>query len=51
MQKYFVSVGGLDTLAKVLINLMHDSCMSHSSTKLAVVVTKTLDACIANDCE
>ncbi|KAM9626091.1 telomere repeats-binding bouquet formation protein 1 isoform 10-T15 [Morphnus guianensis] len=49
VQKYFVSVGGLDTLAKVLINLMHDSCMSHSRTKLAVVVTKTLDACIAND--
>ncbi|NXW84662.1 TERB1 protein, partial [Alopecoenas beccarii] len=49
VQKYFVSVGGLDTLAKVLIKLMHDSCMSHSSIKLAVVVTKTLDACIAND--
>ncbi|NXN75247.1 TERB1 protein, partial [Himantopus himantopus] len=49
VQKYFVSVGGLDTLAKVLIKLMHDSCTSHSSTKLAVVVTKTLDACIAND--
>ncbi|KAF1648715.1 Telomere repeats-binding bouquet formation protein 1, partial [Aptenodytes patagonicus] len=49
VQKYFVSVGGLDTLAQVLIKLMHDSCMSHSSTKLAVVVTKTLDACIAND--
>ncbi|NXX56056.1 TERB1 protein, partial [Scopus umbretta] len=49
VQKYFVSVGGLDTLAKVLIKLMHDSCMSHSITKLAVVVTKTLDACIANN--
>ncbi|NWW46569.1 TERB1 protein, partial [Pedionomus torquatus] len=49
VQKYFVSVGGLDTLAKVLIKLTHDSCMSHSSTKLAIVVTKTLDACIAND--
>ncbi|XP_028940654.1 telomere repeats-binding bouquet formation protein 1, partial [Antrostomus carolinensis] len=49
VQKYFVSVGGLDTLAKVLVKLMHDSCMSHSNTKLAVVVTKTLDACIAND--
>ncbi|NXL06575.1 TERB1 protein, partial [Mesembrinibis cayennensis] len=49
VQKYFVSVGGLDTLAKVLIKLMRDSCMNHSSTKLAVVVTKTLDACIAND--
>ncbi|KFV13848.1 Coiled-coil domain-containing protein 79, partial [Tauraco erythrolophus] len=49
VQKYFVSVGGLDILAKVLIKLTHDSCMSQSSTKLAVVVTKTLDACIAND--
>ncbi|NWT40122.1 TERB1 protein, partial [Chroicocephalus maculipennis] len=37
VQKYFVSVGGLDTLAKVLIKLMHDSCMSHSSTKLAFI--------------
>ncbi|KFQ43256.1 Coiled-coil domain-containing protein 79, partial [Nestor notabilis] len=49
VQKYFVSVGGLDTLARVLTRLMHDSSMSHSSTKLAIVVTKTLDACIAND--
>ncbi|NXG51970.1 TERB1 protein, partial [Psilopogon haemacephalus] len=49
VQQYFVSVGGLDTLAKVLGRLMHHSCMSHSSTKLAVVITKTLDACIAND--
>ncbi|NXA35061.1 TERB1 protein, partial [Eudromia elegans] len=49
VQKYFASVRGLDTLAKVLTRLLHDSCESHSSTKLAVVVTKTLDACIAND--
>ncbi|NWV74285.1 TERB1 protein, partial [Dasyornis broadbenti] len=49
VQKYFVSIGGLDTLAKVLLELTHDSCLSHSSTKLAVVVTKTLDACIANN--
>ncbi|NWW96313.1 TERB1 protein, partial [Rhynochetos jubatus] len=49
VQKYFASVGGLDTLAKVLIKLTHDSCMSHASTQLAVVVTKTLDACIATD--
>ncbi|NXA76055.1 TERB1 protein, partial [Thryothorus ludovicianus] len=49
VQKYFVSIGGLDTLAKVLLELMYDSCLSHSSTKLAVVVTKTLDACIANN--
>ncbi|NXM98817.1 TERB1 protein, partial [Sylvia borin] len=49
VQKYFVSIGGLDTLAKVLLELMHDSCSSPSSMKLAVVVTKTLDACIANN--
>ncbi|RMC08905.1 hypothetical protein DUI87_13899 [Hirundo rustica rustica] len=49
VQKYFVSIGGLDTLAKVLLELMHDSCLSDSSMKLAVVVTKTLDACIANN--
>nr|XP_030138190.3 telomere repeats-binding bouquet formation protein 1 isoform X2 [Taeniopygia guttata] len=49
VQKYFASIGGLDTLAKVLLELMHDSCLSHSSMKLAVVVTKTLDACIANN--
>ncbi|NXG15333.1 TERB1 protein, partial [Grallaria varia] len=49
VQKYFVSIGGLDTLAKVLLELLHDSCLSLSGTKLAVVVTKTLDACIANN--
>ncbi|XP_062356196.1 telomere repeats-binding bouquet formation protein 1 [Cinclus cinclus] len=49
VQKYFVSIGGLDTLAKVLLELMHDACFSLSSMKLAVVVTKTLDACIANN--
>ncbi|NWV00624.1 TERB1 protein, partial [Upupa epops] len=47
VQKYFASVGGLDTLAKVLAKLMSDS--SDSRVKMAVVVTKTLDACIAND--
>ncbi|NXM67429.1 TERB1 protein, partial [Serilophus lunatus] len=49
VQKYFVSIGGLDILAKVLLELLHDSCLSPSGTKLAVVVTKTLDACIANN--
>ncbi|NXA45622.1 TERB1 protein, partial [Nothocercus julius] len=49
VQKYFASVRGLDTLAKVLTKLLRNSYGSHSSTKLAVVVTKTLDACIAND--
>uniref|UniRef100_A0A8C2TVG7 Telomere repeat binding bouquet formation protein 1 n=1 Tax=Coturnix japonica TaxID=93934 RepID=A0A8C2TVG7_COTJA len=50
VQKYFVSVGGLDTLAQVLVKLVHnDSCLSPSSAKLAIVITKTLDACIANN--
>ncbi|KAM8983998.1 telomere repeats-binding bouquet formation protein 1 [Ara ararauna] len=49
VQKYFVSVGGLDTLARALTRLTHDSSVSHSSIKLAIAVTNTLDACIAND--
>ncbi|XP_071423971.1 telomere repeats-binding bouquet formation protein 1 [Pithys albifrons albifrons] len=49
VQKYFVSIGGLDTLARVLLEIMHNPCLSQSGTKLAVVVTKTLDACIANN--
>ncbi|CAM4649245.1 unnamed protein product [Caretta caretta] len=49
IQEYFVSVGGLDILAEVLIKLVRDSSRSYSSAKLAVVVTKTLDACIADN--
>ncbi|XP_043382327.1 telomere repeats-binding bouquet formation protein 1 [Chelonia mydas] len=49
VQEYFVSVGGLDILAEVLIKLVRDSSKSYSSAKLAVVVTKTLDACIADN--
>ncbi|XP_043351246.1 telomere repeats-binding bouquet formation protein 1 [Dermochelys coriacea] len=49
VQEYFVSVGGLDILAEVLIKLVRDSSRSYSSAKLAVVVTKTLDACIADN--
>ncbi|CAM5151087.1 unnamed protein product [Eretmochelys imbricata] len=49
IQEYFVSVGGLDVLAEVLIKLVRDSSGSYSSAKLAVVVTKTLDACIADN--
>ncbi|XP_067396048.1 telomere repeats-binding bouquet formation protein 1 [Emydura macquarii macquarii] len=49
VQEYFVSVGGLDILAEVLIKLVPDSSRSYSSAKLAVVVTKTLDACIADN--
>ncbi|XP_019391434.1 PREDICTED: telomere repeats-binding bouquet formation protein 1 [Crocodylus porosus] len=49
VQKYFVSIGGLDILAKVLVRLVDDSFRNYASTKLAVVVTKTLDACIADN--
>nr|XP_032659649.1 telomere repeats-binding bouquet formation protein 1 [Chelonoidis abingdonii] len=49
VQEYFVSVGGLDVLAEILIKLVRDSSRSYSSAKLAVVVTKTLDACIADN--
>ncbi|XP_039358528.1 telomere repeats-binding bouquet formation protein 1 isoform X7 [Mauremys reevesii] len=49
VQGYFVSVGGLEVLAEILIKLVRDSSRSYSSAKLAVVVTKTLDACIADN--
>ncbi|XP_077840227.1 telomere repeats-binding bouquet formation protein 1 isoform X10 [Macaca mulatta] len=49
VQKYFVSVGGLDVLSQVLVQLESDSHETLSSAKLAVVVTKTVDACIADN--
>ncbi|XP_057567030.1 telomere repeats-binding bouquet formation protein 1 isoform X2 [Hippopotamus amphibius kiboko] len=49
VQKYFISVGGLDVLSQVLVQLESDSHKTLSSAKLAVVVTKTVDACIANN--
>nr|XP_037864306.1 telomere repeats-binding bouquet formation protein 1 isoform X2 [Chlorocebus sabaeus] len=49
VQKYFVSVGGLDVLSQVLLRLESDSHETLSSAKLAVVVTKTVDACIADN--
>ncbi|XP_054552861.1 telomere repeats-binding bouquet formation protein 1 isoform X2 [Talpa occidentalis] len=49
VQKYFVSVGGLDILSQVLVQLESDSHSTVSSAKLAVVVTKTVDACIADN--
>ncbi|MEE6499824.1 hypothetical protein FKM82_003599 [Ascaphus truei] len=48
-QEYFASVGGLDTLADVLSQLVDDLQASCSSSTLAVVVTKTVDACIADN--
>ncbi|XP_036202538.1 telomere repeats-binding bouquet formation protein 1 isoform X1 [Myotis myotis] len=49
VQKYFISVGGLDVLCQVLVQLESDSHQTLSSAKLAVVVTKTVDACIADN--
>ncbi|CAK6436662.1 unnamed protein product [Pipistrellus nathusii] len=49
VQKYFISVGGLDVLCQVLVQLESESHKTLSSAKLAVVVTKTVDACIADN--
>ncbi|KAG5200515.1 hypothetical protein JEQ12_005049 [Ovis aries] len=49
VQKYFISVGGLDVLSQVLVQLESDSHKTPFSAKLAVVVTKTVDACIADN--
>ncbi|XP_043837122.1 telomere repeats-binding bouquet formation protein 1 [Dromiciops gliroides] len=49
VQEYFISIGGLAVLSEVLIKLEHDSHGNMPSAKLAVVVTKTLDACIADN--
>nr|XP_020845102.1 LOW QUALITY PROTEIN: telomere repeats-binding bouquet formation protein 1 [Phascolarctos cinereus] len=49
VQEYFISIGGLAILSEVLIKLEHDSRGNLPSAKLAVVVTKTLDACIADN--
>ncbi|XP_072492045.1 telomere repeats-binding bouquet formation protein 1 isoform X5 [Notamacropus eugenii] len=49
VQEYFISIGGLAILSEVLIKLEHDSHGDLPSAKLAVVVTKTLDACIADN--
>ncbi|XP_012868106.1 PREDICTED: telomere repeats-binding bouquet formation protein 1 [Dipodomys ordii] len=51
VQKYFVSVGGLEVLSQVLVHLESDSYKIVSNAKLAVVVTKTMDACIADNQE
>ncbi|XP_052583695.1 telomere repeats-binding bouquet formation protein 1 isoform X1 [Peromyscus californicus insignis] len=49
VQNCFVSSGGLDVLSQVLVQLESDSHNTFSSAKLAVVVTKTVDACITNN--
>ncbi|XP_054856233.1 telomere repeats-binding bouquet formation protein 1 [Eublepharis macularius] len=49
LQHFFVSIGGLAVLDKLLAKLIDNSSGNYSSTTLAVVVTKTLDACIADN--
>ncbi|XP_074059171.1 telomere repeats-binding bouquet formation protein 1 isoform X2 [Macrotis lagotis] len=49
VQEYFISLGGLAILSEVLIKLEQASYGNLPSAKLAVVVTKTLDACIADN--
>ncbi|XP_077306843.1 telomere repeats-binding bouquet formation protein 1 isoform X2 [Lithobates pipiens] len=48
-QDCFVSVGGLDTLANVLLQLVTNVQTGGMDCMLAVVVSKTLDACIAEN--
>ncbi|XP_051025131.1 telomere repeats-binding bouquet formation protein 1 isoform X2 [Acomys russatus] len=49
VQNCFVSAGGLDVLSQVLVQLQSESHNTFSSAKLAVAVTRTLDACITNN--
>ncbi|XP_077166061.1 telomere repeats-binding bouquet formation protein 1 isoform X2 [Paroedura picta] len=49
LQQFFVSIGGLTVLDELLAKLIYNSSGNSSSTKLAVVVTRTLDACIADN--
>ncbi|XP_050991692.1 telomere repeats-binding bouquet formation protein 1 isoform X2 [Labeo rohita] len=48
-QEYFVSVGGLDSIADTLIRVLSQSAHSASACKVATVITKTLSACITNN--
>ncbi|XP_070809221.1 telomere repeats-binding bouquet formation protein 1 [Pituophis catenifer annectens] len=48
-QIFFISIGGLAVLDELLLKLIHGSLGNNTNIKLAVVVTKTLDACIANN--
>ncbi|XP_048371991.1 telomere repeats-binding bouquet formation protein 1 [Sphaerodactylus townsendi] len=49
LQQFFASIGGLAVLDELLAKLIYNSSGNLSSTKLAVAVTKTLDACIADN--
>ncbi|XP_066493710.1 telomere repeats-binding bouquet formation protein 1 [Tiliqua scincoides] len=49
IQHFFASIGGLAILDELLVKLIQNSAGNCSNTKLAVVVIKTLDACIADN--
>ncbi|KAJ7311967.1 hypothetical protein JRQ81_006291 [Phrynocephalus forsythii] len=49
IQQFFASLGGLSALDDLLDKLISKSFGNCSNTKLAVMVTKTLDACIADN--
>nr|DBA16940.1 TPA: hypothetical protein GDO54_002464 [Pyxicephalus adspersus] len=49
VQDYFISVGGLDTLANILLQLVNGVQTKKLGCNLAVAVSKTLDACIAEN--
>ncbi|XP_071972646.1 telomere repeats-binding bouquet formation protein 1 [Engystomops pustulosus] len=48
-QDYFASIGGLNILSDVLSDLVNGLQVKSCDSKLAIVVTKTLDACIAEN--
>ncbi|XP_052387230.1 telomere repeats-binding bouquet formation protein 1-like [Carassius gibelio] len=48
-QQYFVSVGGLDSLSETLTRVLSQSAHSAPACKVAIVITKTLSACISNN--
>uniref|UniRef100_A0A8C4SFS9 Telomere repeats-binding bouquet formation protein 1 n=1 Tax=Erpetoichthys calabaricus TaxID=27687 RepID=A0A8C4SFS9_ERPCA len=48
-QEYFSAVGGLDTLAQMLMKLSDESLQNPSASESAVIVIKTLCSCIADN--
>ncbi|XP_039618315.1 telomere repeats-binding bouquet formation protein 1 [Polypterus senegalus] len=48
-QEYFSAIGGLDTLAQMLMKLSDESLQNPSASESAVIVIKTLCSCIADN--
>ncbi|XP_038596049.1 telomere repeats-binding bouquet formation protein 1-like [Tachyglossus aculeatus] len=49
VQKFFISVGGLDNLADIFTKLARESPRNISSAKMAVAVTVAMGVCIADN--